>query len=135
MFFTSGVLFLLSAAVVVIFQPYKVRAHNTVDSSLMILTGIALVSNYADYHSKMARPFQTLITLLLVLCLIFLLMWKLAGGKPQSLVRRAIVVLSCIKHHHEHHGEAGIEEFDRGLGTSESSSYPPLLGESQKLTY
>ena len=53
MFFTSGILSLASAAAVTIFQPYKVKSHNTMDSVMMLLMGVYFLSyliwNYCTY--------------------------------------------------------------------------------------
>jgi hypothetical protein len=136
-FFTSGMLFLLSAAVVVVFQPYKVRAHNTVDSVLMILTGIVYISFYVHGENlKVVVPFRFLSVSLLPLYFISLLVVKFVGGKLlQALVGKIKAVWSSIVHHPREcrEGEA-VESFDRELDSaSERNSYPPLLG-SQRPT-
>ena len=141
MLFFFGMLFFLSAAIVAVFQPYKVRAHNSIDSVLMILTGIVFVCFFHNalslYYLTEVGSFQMISVLLLLLYFIFLLIWKLAGTKLQALLGRVRMLLSSVAHHPREHsrGEAGIEEFDRGLDASERNSYPPLLGGSNKPTY
>ena len=55
MLFTTGILSLIAAALVAIFQPYKVKAHNTIDSVLMILMGIYFVC-YCVHVTLLSRP-------------------------------------------------------------------------------
>ena len=141
MFFFFGMLFLLSAAIVAVFQPYKVRAHNTIDSVLMILTGIFFVCYFhnaiSHFYSTEVGSFLLLSVLLLLLYFIFLVIWKLVGGTLQALLGKVRMLLSSVAHHPREYcrGEAGIEEFDRGLEASERNSYPPLLRGSNKPTY
>ena len=75
--------------------------------------------------------------LLLLLYFIFLLVWKSVDEKLQALLGKVRMLLRSVAHHAREHGrgEAGIEEFDRGLDASERNSYPPLLGGSNKPTY
>ena len=136
MLFTSGILSLMSAAIIIIFQPYKVRTHNKIDSVLMMLMGIYFVS----YHAQLSRShqdsdipfvFQETSVALLLLYMVSLLMWKLAGGKILAMVEKAEVVWhSIIGHRRENngHGGEGIDVFDRDL---DADSYPPLLAGSQ----
>jgi hypothetical protein len=134
-YFTSGMLFFLSAAVVVIFEPYKVRAHNTVDCVLMILTGIVYFSYYAhDVDFKVVDSFRLLSASLLVLYFISVLMLKLIGGKLQVLVGKIKAVWSSIVHHPKDccEGEV-VESFDRELN-HERNSYPQLLCGSHRST-
>jgi hypothetical protein len=133
-FFTSGMLFLISAAVVVVFQPYKVRAHNTVDSTLMILSGVLCISFYAHDENRIIISFQDLSVSLLLLYFISLLVWKLVGGKLQALMRKIKAVWSSIVHHPREcrEGEA-VESFDRELDSGRNS-HTPLLGGSQRPT-
>jgi hypothetical protein len=132
-YFTSGMLFLLSAVLIVIFQPYKVRAHNTVDSVLMILTGIVCISFYA-HSEKIVVSFRVLSLSLLLLYFISLLVWKLVGGILLALMRKIKAVWNHIVHHPREccEGEP-VVSFDRELD-NERNSYPPLLDGSQRLT-
>jgi hypothetical protein len=134
-FFTSGMLFLLSAAVVIVFQPYKVRAHNTADSVLMILTGILCISLYAHGEStEVVGSFRRLSFLLLLVYFTSLLIWKLVGGKLQALVGKIKAVWSSFVHHRKEFCEGEVvESFDRELDNARNS-FPPLLGVSQGST-
>jgi hypothetical protein len=110
-FFTSGMLFLISAAVMVIFQPYKVRAHNTVDSVLMILTGIVCISFYAhEANADVVTFFRFLSVLLLLFYFISLLVWKLLGGKLQEMVGKIKAKWSSLVHHPKECSEEVLRE-------------------------
>jgi glucan phosphoethanolaminetransferase (alkaline phosphatase superfamily) len=127
-------LFFLSAAIVAVFQPYKVRAHNSLDSVLMILAGICFVcyfhSALSQLYSTEVGSFLLLSVSLLLLYFILLLIWKLVGARKQALLRNVRMLLSSVAHYprEQSGGEAVIEDFDRGLDASERNSYPPLLG-------
>ena len=136
-------LFFLSAAVVAIFQPYKVKIHNAIDSVLMILMGIFFVSYYCNTYiefttdSKETNFFQVLPVALLLFYFISLLVWKLTGVKLQAAAVKAKVMWVSIVHRTREQSEGeGVESFDREVETSDTkSSYPPLLGGTQKPTY
>ena len=137
-FLASGLLSFASAAVIAIFQPYKVRKHNTVDSVMLMLMGIYFVGYHA--HFPLNYEGKTLCTIAemtpLALCLVYflsLLAWKLLGGKLQAAVRKARVMWSSALHHHSIRGER-LEEFDRDLDANDANSYPPLLGGSRNHT-
>ena len=131
-FFTSGILFLLTAAAVAIFQPYKVKTHNTIDLLLMLLMGIYFVSYYIytqNYEVRNLAVFLQLVCIgFLMLYFISLLVWKLLGGKLQSVLVKAKTVLkSTVHRHREDNREAeGLESFDR-------ESYLPLLRDERNL--
>ena len=128
----SGLLSFASAAVITIFRPYKVSKHNTVDSVMLMLMGIYFVG----YHAQFSLNYEDI-----TLCIIaeiasialglayflFLLVWKLFGGKLQAVVRKARALWTSALHHHSIKGE-GVEEFDRDLDANDANSYPPLLG-------
>ena len=141
MLFTSSMLFFLSAAVVAIFQPYKVKIHNAIDSVLMILMGIFFVSYYCNTYietaSKETNFFQVLPVALLLFYFISLLVWKLAGVKLQAAAVKAKVMwVSIVRRTREQSEGEGVESFDREVETSDTkSSYPPLLGGTRKPTY
>ena len=102
MLFTSSMLFFLSAAVVAIFQPYKVKIHNAIDSVLMILMGIFFVSYYCNTYIKTASKetnfFQVLPVALLLFYFISLLVWKQVGVKLQAAAVKAKVMWVSIIH-------------------------------------
>jgi hypothetical protein len=136
--FFSGMLFFLSAAVVAMFQPYKVTSHNTVDTVLMILTGMFFVCYFHNSFSFVSS-WEVGFFLLLSISLLFsyfisLLIWKLVGKKLQALMRNAKVLWTSITRYPRER-EAGIEEFDRDTNSSERNSYPPLLERSNRPTY
>ena len=131
-FLASGLLSFASAAIIAIFQPYKVSKHNTVDSVMLMLMGIY----FFGYHAQFSLNYEdkTLCTIAemtsVVLCLVyflFLLAWKLFGGKLQAVVKKARVLWTSALHHHSIKGE-GLEVFDRDLDANDANSYPPLLG-------
>ena len=131
-FLASGLLSFASAAIIAIFQPYKVSKHNTVDSVMLMLMGIY----FFGYHAQFSLNYEdkTLCTIAemtsIVLCLVyflFLLAWKLFGGKLQAVVKKARVLWTSALHHHSIKGE-GLEVFDRDLDANDANSYPPLLG-------
>jgi tellurite resistance protein TehA-like permease len=90
MFFPSGILSFITAVMGAIFQPYKVRTHNTTDSVLLTLMGIHFVS----YHAEVSLNYENVAVILtvqflaigqLLLYCISLLVWKLRSGKLQPL--------------------------------------------------
>ena len=139
MLFSSGILFFASAATVALFQPYKVETHNTIDSVLMMLTGVYFVGYYCNTlvvnhdADHLVNFVQGVSIVLLLFYFASLLVWKLLGGKLHAVAR---VAWSSIVHRpREDSGGEGIESFDREQDTSEANSYPPLLGRSQIPTY
>ena len=131
LFFTSGILSLTSAAILAAFQPYRVKAHNTIDSILIMLMGIYFVSYHAQLtvgyeDTNIPLAFQGVSIALMLLYFASLLVWKLVGGQLlQALVNKAKVVWSSSVHRQSKRD--GMESFDRELDTSEADSYPPLL--------
>ena len=101
MLFSSGILFLTSAAAVAIFQPYKVKIHNAIDTVLMSLTGVYFLSFYANYvlaqvkHSDSghqwayAAGIQGFSVVAAFIYFVSILMWKLLYHKIWSLIRKA----------------------------------------------
>ena len=145
MLFTSGILSLASAAVVVTFQSYKEKAHNVIDTVLMLLLGIYFLSYYADNceHSSSGYRHQLIYAFAVqILCVtaflaffISLIMWKLFHLRVQALFTKARVKWNSLCSHHsdiDHSNGEGIESFNRDLDITEHSGYPPLLGQSQE---
>ena len=137
-FLASGLLSFASAAIIAIFRPYKVSKHNTVDSVMLMFMGIYFVG----YHAQFSLNYEdkTLCTIaemapmaLFLVYFLFLLVWKLFGGKLQAAVRNAGVFWSSALHIHSIKGEC-LEEFDRDLDANDVNSYPPLLGGSRNDT-
>jgi hypothetical protein len=143
LFFTSGIVSLFSAATVIVFQPYKVKTHNTIDAVLMMLMGVYFISQHAHrlslstnmYEDKYISQAIKLVSIgLLLLYCFLLLVWKLAGGKRQTV---AGIVKRAWKYvvHVTRRNSREIEGFERELETDEANSYyPPLLRRSQKPT-
>ena len=145
MLFTSGILSLASAAVVVTFQPYKEKAHNVIDTVLMLLLGIYFLSYYANnceqsssgYRHQLIYVFavQILCVTAFLAFFISLIMWKLFHLRVQALFAKAKVKWNSLCSHHsdiDHSNGEGIESFNRDLDITEHSGYPPLLGQSQE---
>ena len=150
MFFTSGILSLASAAAVTIFQPYKVKSHNTMDSVMMLLMGVyflcyhgTIVLTILGYGHQwdVVASIQGIAIAILVVWFLLLLVWKLLHLQiPQALIRKAkesynSVLRKCGAHDHDLSNGDVIESFDREIYTSETNRYPPLLGGAPKLTY
>ena len=140
MYFSSGILFLTSAAAVTIFQPYNCKNHNTIDSILMLLTGMYFLSKYiniitlnvgeASYRNQVtfAATVQLLSVFTLFLYFVSLLMWKLLHLKVKALVRKVRVKWNT--YHGERRNGEGIESFDRDI-----DSYLPLLHSQDNQIY
>ena len=141
MYFSSGILFLTSAAAVTIFQPYKVKTHNAVDSILMLLSGVYFLSKYINIIalSIISEPgnrvtFAATAQLLSVISLIFyfvsLIMWKLLHLKVQALIRKVRMKWNAI--HEDNSNGDGVESLDRDFDIKERKGYPPLLQHSRE---
>ena len=142
--FTSGLLSLVSAVVVVTFQPYRVKTHNTIDSVLLSMMGMYFVCYYTQIalltegnsDANVALTLQMFFVAPLLLYFVSLIVQSLFGRQLQAAIRKAKMMWnSTANHSRDHSAGEVIESFDRGLDTSESNSYTPLLGGSQKPTY
>ena len=146
MLFTSGILSLTSAAAVTIFQPYKVKSHNTMDSVMMLLMGINFLCYFGSillkslgrrHQRNMVESIQGIALAILLVWFLLLLTWKLLHLQiPQTLIKKAKVTYNsllrkCGAQDHDSNGEV-IESFVREIDTNETNSYPPLLGEAPK---
>ena len=144
--FTSGILSLASAGVVAIFQPYKVKGHNTMDSIWMLLMGGYFISYHEvliltalDYGKQwvLAAVINVLSIVCLLIMLVFLMVWIIASSWIKAVVRKIMSKLGWLTLHH-HINDSGcdevIESFDRDIG-QQSNSYSPLPGSSQRSTY
>ena len=147
MLFTSGILSLVAAVVVAVFQPYKVKSHNIIDSVLMVLLGMFFLSYHAQLPSCKSSSdlvplaVENISKILLLLYFIPLLAWKLLGGKLRATVRMVKVIWGAMVCHTtecRRSGERFLESFDRetdsGEPTGEPNTYSPLLTE-QNSTY
>ena len=133
MLFTSGILFLAASAIVAIFQPYKVNAHNKIDIVLMMLLGMYFVSYHAQQRVnkfKVALVCQYICIMLLLLYFVSLLVWKLLGRKLQDVVLKAKAMWGIIvRNTRERSRGEGVESFDREVGSGEANNRTPLLRE------
>ena len=142
LFFSSGILSLASAAAVTIFQPYKVKAHNVIDTVLMLLMGTYFVCYYASYvlgplkysGHQWVYPagIQGLSIAIIMIYFFSLLLWKLLHEKIEALIRKARMKWNSVGDQRDHSNEEGIESFDRDLDITDRNNYPPLLGLSHE---
>ena len=135
--FTSGIVSIISAAVVAIFQPYKMKAHNTIDTVLLILMGISFISNHVltILHRpswEVASAVQMMSIAFIVVYFFALLVWKMLGGRLQAVAGKAKALWSSVglKPRDLSTGN-GVESFDRDHDTNERKGYAPLLGGAQ----
>ena len=103
--YTSGIISLVSAALIAFFQPYKVSAHNKIDSALLLLMGIYFLScnetilvTSSHQSQKWIFPsiLQGLSIILIVLYFILLVLWKLLHKKMSSAISK---IRSCVAEH------------------------------------
>ncbi len=135
--YSSGIISLASAALVALFQPYKVNSHNTIDSVLMLLMGIYFIScNQARLMTVLhyghdwffSSVLQGLSIILIVLYFISLLVWKLLHKRVPAIVRIVKRHQNLLVNSHDENNL--IESFvtDRGnVQDSEAHSSTPLL--------
>ncbi len=134
--YISGMISFTSAALVVLFQPYKVSAHNTTDSVLMLLMGIYFISSSETslvaslhYGSDWTFPsvLQGLSIILIVLYFISLLAWKLVLKKISAVIRGIKVTKKNC--------ESITESFMSHTVSGVHSSTPLLSGQTMRSTY
>ena len=140
-FFTSGILSLASAAAVTIFQPYKVKSHNTMDSVLMLLMGIYFITYHEvivltslDYGHQwvVAAAISYLSTITLIAIFFSLILWKLLGSVIQDMVRKLRGKWKSVwRRHGENSNGEETDLLDRELDISAAHSYSSLLEKSQ----
>ncbi len=137
MFFTSGIISLAGAAVVAVFQPYKVKAHNTIDTILLLLMGVYFISYYAmilltslrySFEWLIAAVCESVSVFFIILYLIFLLLWKLLHLKLLALIKKAKSAWSSRESNEQSINEEFIDSFD---WNRDEAYYPPLLARSQ----
>ncbi len=141
--YISGCLSLVTAAIITLFQPYKVSAHNAIDSILLLLMGVYFIScNEAFLLASLhygpqwtfASVLQVISLLPILLYLFLLLIWKLLQSKILALLKAVKVKLNCTSRStSEENGNGAMESFERDLQSSSSRSYSPLTGHSQSL--
>ena len=136
MFYTSGVLSFVGAAMVALFQPYKVKAHNTIDTVLIILMGVYFISYHSAYSSRALNyPLQWITATvcegisisLLILYLIFLLLWKLTHVKLLSFIRKTKAAWNSRKRKDR---KNYVDVLDRDHDNTSDVRYPLLLDRS-----
>ena len=140
-FYTAGILALVSAALVAIFQPYKITTHNTADSVLFTIMGIFMISIHEaetllilgyHYQWNFVAAVQAVAIVTIVLYLISLLTWKLLHVP----IRAAFVKIKALLHHVSNHADNSrepIEYFEREWESSELER-TPLLGQQKRST-
>ena len=138
MLFTSGFLFLVSGVVLALFQPYKVKADNTIDCILLVLAGTYFVSYYASVSLYSEGNSNYIVTTVLQLMSgSFILLFFIAIILHKAFSKQFNVVLQkaksvwnsvLLKYSRGHTKEDAIETFEREQDSSiEDNSYPPLL--------
>ena len=143
-FYTSGVVCFVAAAVIAVFQPYKEKNHNIVDTVLFLLMGIYFVS-YCITVLLMSGEYQlqfhitnsgSIISLIIMILLfICLFLWKFLRLKVLALMRAARASLYFIWHNNQSHVDSFMESYVRDREGSGGHIYPPLLAQSQTSTY
>ena len=137
--FSSGILSLASAVIVTIFQPYKVKTHNTMDTVMMFLMGIYFLSYYVNIILTTSPSHQWIIaavtqglSLITLFCYFAsLVLWKLLHQKIKAMIGKVQEMWKSVG---DHSNEEGIESFDhdRDIDITERNSYTPLLGYSHE---
>ena len=135
MIYTSGILSLVSAAVIAVFQPYKVTAHNRKDVVLFLMMGIYFVS----YHEHIIKENIVVIVTealplsLLLIYFLLLVAWKTFLYRLVALVKKAIRSMCNL---FESSRSEEVESFQREIDDeSDMHNYPPLLEQNQTVSY
>ena len=145
MLYTSGILSLAGAAVVAMFQPYKISSHNKVDTILMLLMGTYFISYHANavlssleqnITLHITAIFQGLSITLIILYFFLLLVWIALHLKIQAMVWTVKMQWRNLRSQQNYIDEGDfIDSFKRDE-YSDSNAYEPLLrNNSQKITY
>ena len=128
MLYTSGMLSLTGAAVVAIFQPYKVKIHNTADAVLLLLLGSYFLSYYVNdvnSYKRIASIIEGISIILLFVYFLLLVSWKMLHLKIKALVRTARRIWVSRRSSENSRNGVLIESFEK---ESDIINYPPLLG-------
>ena len=136
MLYTSGILSLAWAALVAVFQPYKVKTHNTVDAVLLLLMGIYFVS----YHAGMVlfylkQESMVIITVcisffalnLIVLYFLLLLSRKLLNLLDVAGIGKAMLCCKKTSATDSESIEHLVRDHDPRNSNERAEDYPPLL--------
>ena len=108
--YAAGMISLASAAVVVLFRPYKVNAHNIIDSVLLLLMGTYFIScNQATLMASLSynndqilsSVLQGLSILLIFLYFVVLVIWKLLHKQIRVMMMNAKDKWNSIRSHRE----------------------------------
>ena len=134
MFFTTGILSLIAAALVAVFQPYKVKAHNTIDSVLMMLMGIYFVCYYAQLCilSQHMKKYYTVVVFLQFLALIVVILFFTSFVVWKLFWKKLKVFLQKIKQTDVQNEVEAIQALDREIGVNGTDEYSSLLTESSQ---
>ena len=145
--YTSGIISLASAAIVAAFRPFKVEAHNTIDSILLLLMGVYFISCNEtslvlslNYGNNWIFPsiLQGLSISLIALYLISLLLWKLLHKTLwKVLLKKARQLFQKVK---SRRGSSEIEsDREEDVSMIDSFSDKDLLdvttGTTERVTY
>jgi hypothetical protein len=143
LFFTSGIFAFAGAGVMAIFQPYKEKRHNTVDTVLLLLMGVYFISYYAlivltavkyPLQWDIAAVCEGLAIALAILYVVLLLLWRLLHLKILTFLR---YIKALTRRNRQGTQREFISSFNRDDNSDVSSDlgYPPLLQKSMMPTY
>lgn len=92
MFYTSGILSMIAASLVAIFQPYRIDLHNKVDTVLLLLMAIYFLSYFVnasvkvhDWHLTLTTSSQVIAVVVLSAYYVLLILWQVLIKKIWSL--------------------------------------------------
>ena len=137
MLYTSGILSLAWAALVAVFQPYKVKTHNTVDVVLLLLMGTYFISYHASavlfYMKQISMANIAVLVLVFAIALIMLYFFLLLGWKLLNLLDQAGISMKrvfCCKKPSSSNSESIedlVRDHDPRNSNERAEDYPPLL--------
>ena len=95
MLYTSGILSLMGAATIAVFQPYKQHIYNKIDTVLMVLMGVYFLSYFENVALTTTGQWQVAAALQALSIIIFptymfsLFAWELLHLKIELLIKKA----------------------------------------------
>ena len=141
--FTSGILSISAAAIIALLQPYKVKAHNTMDIILMIIMGVYFITYYEvlvltalgyGHQWVVAAAINFVSFILLLFLLIALIGWLFAGPLILTMLKKVKAVWRKQSQASSSHGDVIESLIDRENSDQEVGNYKSL-GSSQLSTY
>ncbi len=120
-FYTSAMILIVSAALILIIQPYKVNAHNKIDAMLMLMLatyfvsfheGVLLSSLVYCSESVTAQGVTKVSTILFMASFISLVFWRLLGLKLKQVISR---MCCCIANIHRRSSYLSMRSSEREL--------------------